>query len=152
EPKSTTQVTFFADPRLDELELHRLRAACSILTDHLRQILREDLGGTYSVSASYSGREPARGYGTVAIEFGSSPANVDRMVAATLAEIDRLRREGPTDEDVKKEKEVERRELEVSMKRNGYWNGSMRFVRRAPTWAPATAPIPSGSATGRARA
>jgi zinc protease len=129
EPKSTTRITFFANPGREELELHRLRAACSILTDRLRQILREELGGTYGASAGYAGREPATGYGTVSVSFGSSPENVDRMVAATLKEIERLRNEGPSAEDVSKEKEVERRELEVSMKRNGYWNGSLRMTQ-----------------------
>jgi zinc protease len=126
EPKSQTRITFFADAGSEELAMHRARAAASILSDRLRQRLREDLSGTYSVGAGYSGREPLRGYGTTSISFGSSPDNVKKMVAATLDEIDKLRNDGPTASDVQKEQEVERRELEVSSERNQYWMGSIQ--------------------------
>ena len=38
EPKSSTWITFFADTGLDELEMHRARAAASILEERLRVI------------------------------------------------------------------------------------------------------------------
>src|SRR5439155_24717200 len=47
EPKSSTHVTFFTNGGLEELDLHRGRACATILTDHLRERLRELLGGTY---------------------------------------------------------------------------------------------------------
>ena len=59
-------------------------------------MLREELGGTYSVGVGYSNTAPQPGYGTTQIQFGSSPENVDKLVAAVLAEVDKLRRDGPT--------------------------------------------------------
>ena len=50
EPRSQTAITFFSDTGLDELESHRLRAATTVLQMRLRDVLREELGGTYSVS------------------------------------------------------------------------------------------------------
>jgi zinc protease len=62
------------------------------------------------------------------VQFGSAPENVDKMVAATLKEIERLKAEGPSQEDVDKVKELERRDLETNAKQNSYWLGSMQTV------------------------
>ena len=128
EPASQTVLSFFADPGFDEFEMHRLRAAASVLNIRLRDILREEMGGTYGVSVGFSNTPPIKGYGTTTIQFGSSPENVDRMVAATLKEIERLKVEGPSEEDVDKVQELERRDLETNAKQNSYWQGSMQTV------------------------
>ena len=80
EPASQTVISFFADPGLDEFEMHRARAAASVLSIRLREILREELGGTYGVSVGFSNSPPLKGYGAMAIQFGSSPDNVDKLV------------------------------------------------------------------------
>jgi zinc protease len=53
-------------------------------------------GGTYSVSVGYSDTSPQPGYGTTTVQFGSSPENVEKLSAAVMTELDRLRRDGPT--------------------------------------------------------
>ena len=68
----------------------------------LRDILREQLGGTYSVGVSYSNTSPQPGYGVTSVQFGSAPENVESLTAAVMTEIDRLRREGPSAEDVQR--------------------------------------------------
>jgi zinc protease len=128
EPASQTVLTFFADPGFDEFEMHRARAAASVLNIRLREILREEMGGTYGVGVNFSNTPPIRGYGTMVVQFGSAPENVDRMVAATLKEIARLKAEGPSQEDVDKVKELERRDLETNAKQNSYWLGSLQTV------------------------
>ena len=95
EPRSQTVITFFADTGLEELETHRLQAATEVLEMRLRDILREQLGGTYSVGVSYSNTSPQPGYGVTSVQFGSAPENVASLTAAVMTEIDRLRREGP---------------------------------------------------------
>lgn len=127
-PKSTTTITFFTDPGTDEMALFRARAAAAILSNRLREKLREDLGGTYGVSVRLSTLGPIPGYGTMTISFGSSPANVARMVAMTLATVDSLRAFGPRPDEVRTEQEIERRGLETSEKDNGYWLGSLTTV------------------------
>ena len=136
EPASQTVMAFFADPGFDEFEMHRLRAATSVLSIRLREILREELGGTYGVSAGFSNSPPIKGSGQIVIQFGSSPDNVDKLVTATLKEIERLKAEGPSADDVGKVKELERRDLETNAKQNSYWLGSMQTVH-AYGWDPA---------------
>jgi zinc protease len=128
EPTSQTVMAFFADPGFDEMELHRARAAVGVLNIRLREILREELGGTYGVSVGFSNSPPIKGYGYMAIQFKSSPDNVDKLVTASLKEIERLKAEGPSADDVSKVKELERRDLETNAKQNSYWMGSMQTV------------------------
>jgi zinc protease len=136
EPASQTVLTFFADPGFDEFEMHRVRAATSVLTIRLREILREEMGGTYGVGVGFSNTPLMKGYGTNVVQFGSAPENVDKMVAATLKEIERLKVEGPSIDDVNKVKELERRDLETNAKQNSYWMGSMQTVHMFG-WDPA---------------
>jgi zinc protease len=128
EPKSSTRITFFTHWSLEELDLHRARACANILTDHLRETLRELLGGTYSASASVSYLAPLPGYTSASISFGCAPENVDKMVTAALAEVKKLREQGPSAADVQKDQEVERRELEVALKQNAFWTGSLQTM------------------------
>ena len=128
EPRSQTVVSFFADTGLDELEMHRARAATNVLELRLRDQLREALGGTYSVGVGYSNTQPQPGYGTMSVEFGSAPENVDKLVAVVLEETARLRESGPTEQEVKNLQEMERRDLETSMRQNAYWLNSLQTV------------------------
>ena len=62
------------------------------------------------------------------VVFGSAPDRVDQLVAAVLAEVARLKKEGPAAEDVQKVKEIEKRSLETSVKTNAYWINSLQTV------------------------
>ena len=129
EPKSTTVITFFSDTGLNELEMHRLRAATGILERHLRDQLREELGGTYSVGVDYSNTLPQGGYGTTDVQFGSAPDRAESLVSTVMTEIERMRREGPTADDVQKVKETEKEGLETSYKQNGFWLGALQTAQ-----------------------
>jgi zinc protease len=128
EPRSQTVMTFFADTGLDELETHRVQAATSVVEMRLRDILREKLGGTYSVNVGYSNTSPQPGYGTTSVQFGSSPENVESLTAAVMTELDRLRREGPSAADVQAVKEQEKNGLQESLLQNSYWLGSLQTM------------------------
>ena len=139
EPRSQTVISFFADTKLEELEVHRLRAATSLLENRLRDILREELGGTYSVGVGYSDTSPEPGYGTTSVQFGSSPENVEKLTKAVMTELERLRRDGPSAADVDKVKQAEKNDLQTALRQNGYWLNSLqtahllgRDARRIP--------------------
>jgi zinc protease len=128
EPRGQTVMSFFADTKLDELEMHRARAAASLLGIRLRDILREELGGTYGVSVAYENALPLQGYGAMTVQFGSDPANIEKLTGEVMKEIERLKREGPTAEDVARVQELERRDLETAARQNQYWMGSLQTV------------------------
>ncbi len=128
EPASQTAMSFFADTGLNELEMHRVRAASTLLSMRLRDILREQLGGTYGVSVNYGNIAPQKGYGMVTVSFGSAPDRVDGLQQAVVAEITRLQKDGPSADDLQKVQELERRDLETSARQNAYWLGSLQTV------------------------
>ncbi len=128
EPASQTVLAFFADTGLNELEMHRARAAATLVSMRLRDILREQLGGTYGVSVNYGNTIPQTGYGTITVSYGSAPDRVAGLQEAVIAEVTRLRTAGPSAGDVQKVQELERRELETSARQNAYWIGSLQTV------------------------
>lgn len=128
DPASQTVVSFFTDAGGDEFEMHRLRAAGNVLGIRLREILREELGGTYGVSVGYETSLPLPGYGAVVIQFGSAPENVEKLTGAVFAEVERLKAQGPSADDVNKVKEMEKRDLETNARQNNYWLGSLQTV------------------------
>ena len=105
-----------------------LQAATEVLEKRLRDILREQLGGTYSVGVNYSNTSPEPGYGVTSVQFGSSPENVQTLTTAVMTEIDRLRKEGPSAEDVRAVKEAEKNDLQTAMRQNGYWLSSLQAM------------------------
>ena len=128
DPASQTVISFFADAGKDEFEMHRLRAAGNVLSIRLREILREELGGTYGVSVGYDTSLPLPGYGAVVVQYGSAPQTVETLTKAVFAEVERLKAQGPSAEDVAKVKEMEKRDLETNARQNQYWLGSLQTV------------------------
>jgi zinc protease len=126
EPKSQTVISFFADPPPDAQEQERVNAAADVLEISLRDILREDLGQTYTVSAGLSEALPQRGDGHIEIVFGAAPENIDAMTARVFAEVERLQTEGPSEDLVTRAKETARRNYETALKQNAYWLGRLQ--------------------------
>lgn len=135
EPRSQTVVSFAADPPLEENEQTRVEAATEVLEIALRDILREELGETYSVSVGLQQPLPQRGAGRISIGFGGAPDKAESMVQRVLQEVQRLQKEGPSADLVNRAKEAAHREHETARKQNGYWLGrlqSAKLLQRDP--------------------
>jgi len=92
-----------------------------ILTIKLIETLREEIGGVYGASAGgSSGKTPSERYQFV-IQFPCAPENVEKLTEATWREIEKLKTEGPTVEDLAKVQETKKRQLSENKERNGYW-------------------------------
>jgi zinc protease len=102
EPKSQTALTFFADTGLEEMPMYQARAAASVLRSRLRDILREELSGTYGASVGYSDQGPLPGYGTDGHRFGSAPDSVDKLEQGGAGRGRAAAEGGPSAEDVQK--------------------------------------------------
>ncbi|MEX2662500.1 MAG: insulinase family protein [Vicinamibacterales bacterium] len=121
EPKVTTLLSFFADPPQDPREITRISTAADVLEITLREILREELGETYSVGVGFSQEPHQRGGGHVSVSFTAAPENLEKMTARVMQEVQRMQKEGPSEDFVNRAKESARREHETGMKQNGYW-------------------------------
>lgn len=129
EPKSQTVISFAADPPgNDPMEQERVLAATDVLEIALRDILREELGQTYTVSADLSQNLPQRGGGYIQVSFGASPENIGKMTSRVMEEVERFKKEGPSEDLVNRAKETARRNYETQLRTNNYWLGRLQAV------------------------
>jgi zinc protease len=121
EPKGQIVISFFADPPSDPVEQENVNAATVVLDIALRDILREDLGQTYTVGVGLAQPLPQRGEGHIQIRFGAAPENIESMTGRVMQEIARLQREGPSADLTNRAKEAARRNYELQLRQNDYW-------------------------------
>jgi zinc protease len=128
EPRANSVVSFFADPPPDPMEAEQIVATTTILEILLRDLLREELGQTYTVGVRLAQSLPQRGSGYVQVSFGAAPENIQAMSDRVLKEVGRLQNEGPADELTARAKESARRGYETALEQNGYWLGRLQTV------------------------
>jgi zinc protease len=119
--KSQTQIVFSGAFDYTRRDVYRLAALVDVLQIRLRDRLREELGGTYGVGVSADPTPYPRQRYAISVGFGSSPDRVEELTRAAFAEIDSLKKYGPTSADIEKVKEIELRERESAMRQNGSW-------------------------------
>jgi zinc protease len=125
EPKANTRFYFTGKAEYTAEERFTVRALNELMQMRLNDVLREQLGGTYSpfVGGGIS-RIPEPEYELV-IDFGSSPDNVDKLSKSVLQIIDSVQKYGPTPAEVDKVREQITRAREVEVKTNEYWTSNL---------------------------
>ncbi|HEU4711648.1 MAG TPA: insulinase family protein [Pyrinomonadaceae bacterium] len=120
EPKSMTSIVFNGPFDYSQERRVAIRAMSEILSNRLLEVVREELGGTYSISASpgYS-KYPKPEY-SITIQFASSPDRTESLIKRVFDEIAKFKAEGPTEKQLNDEKEALTREFETRSKENGY--------------------------------
>jgi zinc protease len=126
EPKAETAIVFTgALEAWDRPTAQRLESLGSVLEIRLREVLREDLGGTYGVSVGQTAsRLPEPRY-AVTLTFGAAPERIDSLATVVFSEIERLKAEGPDSATLAKVQEAQRRDHETRLRENGYWLGEI---------------------------
>ena len=121
EPKSQTQIVFTGEFDYTRMNRHALASLVAVLDIRLRELLREDLGGTYGVSIRHTVQnEPWPSY-AVHIAFGAAPERLDSLAAQVFATIENLQKNGVSATDIAKVKETQRRDYERSLQENRFW-------------------------------
>ena len=133
EPQSQTRLFFTGSIDYgDRSQRLGIAVMTSVLEARLREVLREELGGTYSVSvgSSFSWR-PAGQY-RLSISFGSDPERADELLAAVYEEVDRLKNSPPDEAEVNDVLEAQRRAWETNQESNSWWlsvlDGRYRYL------------------------
>ncbi len=126
EPKSTISLTFTGEAAFSQAEQMRLQALVEVLNIRIIEVLREQLSLIYGGSASAQlGRIPY-GHYSLAVTLPTGPENVDKVLAATFAEFERLKREGPSAADLAKVKQNWIQNYRRALRENGYWLGRIQ--------------------------
>jgi zinc protease len=121
EPKAQARIVFHGPMRFSREEIYALNSLGDLLQIRLREVLREDLSGTYGVGVSATGlRDPLPRY-RVSVAFGTSPERLDELTAVVFAEIEALKRNGPLESDLAKVREIQFRARETQLRENNFW-------------------------------
>jgi zinc protease len=127
EPQSQTRI-YFTGP-FDYARQNRttIRAMALLLQTRLRDVLREELGGTYGVGvgASYAW-QPHETY-TISINFGSDPDRADELATVVFAEIEKLKEAAPEMSEVTDVQENFTRTFETDSERNTWWMSQIGY-------------------------
>jgi len=127
EPQSRVAIVFSGETDWSMEERRRLSMMKSVLDTRLREILREDLGGTYGVSVNGALRsDPYENY-QFTISFGCAPDRVDELVAGVWADIEKLQTELPDPDHLDNAREAAFRSWEVGLEENRYWLSTLQF-------------------------
>src|SRR5215471_15745762 len=120
EPKSETAIVYTGPFQYDPVHRITMNSMTEILQRRLLDSIREELGGTYSITVSPGMRRIPRPEYEISIEFGSDPQRVDGLVKRVFEEIEKLKTEGPNEKELADEKEALLRQFETSSKQNGF--------------------------------
>ena len=125
EPRSQTAIIFNGPFEYDPVHRTTLRAMTQILQMRLLETIREELGGTYSISVSPGTQKIPNAEYQIAIQFGSDPQRANDLAKRVLDEIEKFKAGGPTEKQVADEIAALVREFETSSKTNGFLLGQI---------------------------
>jgi len=121
EPKSMVHYSFNGDFNWSVKNRHVLKSLESVLEIKLREIMREDMGGTYGVWMWSVPKHFPREEYEFNIVFGCSPENVDTLSQALFTQIDSVQTHGIDIDYVSKVQEKQKQSREVDLKENKFW-------------------------------
>jgi zinc protease len=119
--KATVQMVFSGDYVYNVSNNLQLDALGEVLQFKLIERLREKESGVYSPSSrtSYT-KYPTNRY-TINVEFGCAPDNVEYLFAATMDEINKIKKYGAEATDIQKIVAEDTRTYETKIKQNKFW-------------------------------
>jgi zinc protease len=121
EPKSFIRIFWNGEAPYSDAEQLKLQALTEVLNIKLIESLREDLGGIYG-GGMYGNmnKYPYNSY-SIGLSLPCGPENVDKLITAAIAEIDKIKKDGPAEADLNKVKETWKQQYDVNMKDNAFW-------------------------------
>lgn len=121
EPKATVYLVYTGKYDYSPENNVKMDAMKEALEIRLLQRLREDESGVYSPGAEVStSKLPQQRYSFV-VHFGCAPQNVEKLISSTLDEINKLKTDGPPQENVDKWRAEEKTSFDPQLKTNGFW-------------------------------
>lgn len=102
----------------NNVQLEALKAALEI---KILERLREKESGVYSPNVGLSVNKYPKAHYYFTISFSCATANVEKLIAAALDEVEQIKGSGATADDIKKFKSEEQRQMELSLRNNNYW-------------------------------
>jgi zinc protease len=121
EPKATVELVWSGDFTYTQQDIIALDALKECLQIRLIERLREDESGVYSPLAFQSSTKLPNAYYRLGVYFGCGPQNVDKLIASTQDEINKLKAQGPLQLNIDKWKAEALRVNESALTNNKWW-------------------------------
>lgn len=121
DPKSMVAIVMSDKFEWNAKERLQLQVATDILNIKLRESLREDQGGVYGVQIMSKVEQFPKPEYQIFVAFGCSPKNAKKLAKTVFAEMEKIIKNGPTEDDLAKVKETLIRERETKLKKNNFW-------------------------------
>lgn len=121
--KSTVQLVFSGDYDYSEVNNMQLDALEEVLNIKLIERLREQESGVYAPGVRSIYQKIPTGRYTITVSFGCAPENVDKLIAATMDEINKIKTNGAQATDIQKFKAEDMRSKQVQLRENYFWAG-----------------------------
>ena len=126
EAKASVAISFAGDTVYSEEEQMRVNALLEVMNIKITETLREKLSLIYGGGMSGGINRIPKGQYLINLALPTGPANVDKVIAAAFAEIEKIKANGPDKADLNKVKQNWILEHRKSMRENGYWLGRMQ--------------------------
>lgn len=121
EPKSQIRMFWNGETKFIEEEQLSIQALVEVMNIKIIETLREELSGIYGGGMYGSvNKYPYNSY-SFGITLPCGPENVDKLIDATLGEIEKLKANGPSETDLNKVKETWKQQYQVNVKDNSFW-------------------------------
>ena len=121
EPKSTISITFTGDVAYSDEQKLTLQALGEVLNLKVIEVLREKMSMIYGGGFEASMGQHPYGHYSVALSLPTGPENVDKVIAAAFAEINKVKKDGPSAADLEKVKLNWITRQQKAMRENNYW-------------------------------
>ena len=126
EAKSKISINFHGEAAYSEAEVMRIDAMIDVMNIRITEILREKLALIYGGGLSGGLSKIPRPRYLVTATLPTGPDKVDKVIAATFAEIERMKTQGPSLADLNKVKQNWLQNHRKNMRENGYWLGHLQ--------------------------
>lgn len=128
EPISQVRMIWTSDDFVfDYPNRHAVQSMISALRIRMREVLREEMSGTYHVSVWPSFTDAPTPRAQMNIQFGCDPEQVEVLIQAVRDELARLTTEPLEESYIHTVRETQRRQREVDLSRNEFWNSVLPF-------------------------
>jgi zinc protease len=131
EDKATVQIVWDGETdTFSPVEDLKMKALAEVTTIKILEELREKEAGIYGGGArggTSAGAYPSYNF---SISFPCGPDNVDRLVAAAMAEVEKIKENGPTEKDLNKAKEGFLLDYKESLESNRFWLANLEEMDR----------------------
>ncbi len=121
EPQSQVAMVWKGDFKWKPADRQGFSMLMNILAIKCRESMREDQGGVYGVSVNGSASKLPTPKYTIMSQWGCSPENIEKLSQTLLDEMNKIKKDGPTETDLNKVKETLIRERETQVKENTFW-------------------------------